>query len=225
MMNRELLRMALSPYIPANCSGHNQPSAGLCLQLENFPSVLPTSVISAKNEWILFIICPKMCYVGAGFFSIGVCYRDLFSKTLLVEVLPPWSSLWSSFLLCDIGWGLFSLLIVAAVSGCELMITSVSVIRVCSQIPPMWLAAGGFLFQCIQSRPWARRKGSLRAWSVSLKALNITLSPLQPNLISYLIFHCLAMSLLSAWMNNFVSRLLVTSMCMALLARHVNMYP
>ena len=106
-MNRELLRMALSPYIPANCSGHNQPSAGLCLQLENFPSVLPTSVISAKNEWILFIICPKMCYVGAGFFSIGVCYRDLFSKTLLVEALPPWSSLWSSFLLCDIGCGVF----------------------------------------------------------------------------------------------------------------------
>ena len=136
-MNRELLRMALSPYIPANYSGHNQSSAGLCLQLENFPSVLPTSVIFAKNEWILFIVC---------------------SKTLLVEALPPWSSLWSSFLLCDIGWGLFSLLIVAGVSDCELMITSVSVIRVCSQMPPMWLAAGGFLFQRIQSRPWVGGK-------------------------------------------------------------------
>ena len=223
-MNRELLRMALSPYIPANYSGHNQSSAGLS-PTGKFPICFTHFCFSAKNELILFIICSKMCYVGAGFLSIGVCYRDLFSKTLLVEALPPWSSLWSSFLLCDIGWGLFSLLIVAGVSGCELMITSVSVIRVCSQIPTMWLAAGGFLFQRIQSRPWARRKGSLRAWSVSLKAINITLSPLQQNLISYLTFHCLSMSLLNAWMNKFVSRLLVTSMYVALLARHVNMAP
>ena len=50
-MNRELLRMALSPYIPANYSGHNQSSAGLCLQLENFPSVLPTSAFLQKMNW------------------------------------------------------------------------------------------------------------------------------------------------------------------------------
>ena len=79
--------LCLSPYIVTNGSVPNQSSAGKCLQLENVTSFLLSSVVLSKCEWILFIICSKLCGSGAGF---RVYYRDLFSETLLLEALPLW---------------------------------------------------------------------------------------------------------------------------------------
>ena len=44
----------------------------------------------------------------------------------------------------------------------------------CSQIPPLWLTAGGFFFEVIQSFPLSWRKFSLLLWSISLNAFNNT---------------------------------------------------
>ena len=103
-----------------------------------------------------------------------------------------------SILFGDIGIWLCPSLIVSTVNGREFIIASVSIISVCRdsssklcpcvckrefkialanlvwcfQISPMWLAAGGFLFQVIQSPPWSWRKFSILLWSISLNVFN-----------------------------------------------------
>ena len=95
-----------------------------------------------------------------------------------------------------------------------------------SQIPPMWLAAGEFLFQVIKSPPWSWQKLSILLWSISLNAFNNSCSaPTKLESLSERIcLHslCEQLNLLIAWRNELVLRLCVTSIWTALLARQVN---
>ena len=79
----------------------------------------------------------------------------------------------------DFNFGLCPFLIISTVNGQEFIIAyhlisvyknSSSKIALAdliwqSQITPMWLVAGGFLFQVIQSPPWSWRKFSIFMWS------------------------------------------------------------
>ena len=154
----------------------------------------------------------------------------------------------------DIDFGLCPSLIISTVNGQEFIIAYylISICRdasskmrpcVCSrefkialvdliwqsQIPPMWLVAGGFLFQVIQSPPWSWRKFSIFMWSNLLNTFSNSysaptkLEPLSERV--YLTFPLQAINFFSAWMNESVSRLCVTSVWTSLLARKVKISP
>ena len=97
------LDLCLSPYIPTSGSVQKKPSAGQCLQLENFASVSPTSVLDSSPS----VSTIEICSLKHSWWR----HYHIVSK-----------------LLGYIGCKLFSSWIVSTVSGCELMITSVSII-------------------------------------------------------------------------------------------------
>ena len=74
-----------------------------------------------------------------------------------------------------------------------------------SHTPLMWLAAGGFFFQTIQSQDCSRRKELTRSWSMRLKAFRHSFSaptkflPLSEKIS--LTTPRLARNLLRAWIN------------------------
>ena len=97
-----------------------------------------------------------------------------------------------------------------------------------SQTPPIWLAAGGFLSQIIQSA--ARdSKSNLTCWSTSFNAWPSSLAaptkllPLSD--LMNLTFPLQAMNLHNASMNELVSIKFPTSIWIALLLRQVNNIP
>ena len=146
----------------------------------------------------------------------------------------------ANILFGDIRFALCLSLIVSTVSGWEFIIASVSVINVCrdsssklcsyvysrelklaliwqSQIPPMWLAAGWFLLQVIQSHPWSWKKFS---WSISWSAFNSSCpaaTKLEHSLCKQLIFSVLE------WMSQCQD--CVTSIWTVTLARQMNIVP
>ena len=95
-----------------------------------------------------------------------------------------------------------------------------------SHTPPMLLAAGVFLIQTNQSVPLSWRKCLILIWSISWKAIFNSFSaptkllPLSLLIIQMLPF--LAILLLSAIIKESVPMVATTSMCTALLAKHVN---
>lgn len=154
-----------------------------------------------------------------------------------------------------IGIGLCPSLIVSTFNDREFIIVSFSVMSVCrdsssklcpcdcskefkivlanltwrSQIPTMWLAAGGFFYQVIQSSPWSWRKFSILLQSIAVNAFNNScsvptkLEPLSERIC--LTFPLWAINLLTAWMNESVLRLCVILIWTALLEREVGIAP
>ena len=98
-----------------------------------------------------------------------------------------------------------------------------------SHTPPMLLAMGGLRFQLIHSPPNSIKKSLILFSSISPNAFfSSMLAPtkLVPlSLRIMLTFPRLLIKHLSAWMKLPVVKLLVTSMCTALLDKHVNMTP
>ena len=156
----------------------------------------------------------------------GITTLDLIVKFFGDKDLNPWPSL-----------------VFYTVSGRELITTSVSVMSICkdsssnlwpfvcnndssiplaeqmwrSHIPPMWLAACGFLFHFIKSALLFWRKLSILVWPIALNvSINSCTAPTRFVLLSKricLTFPLLGISPLTAWMKESVVILCETSMC------------